>query len=221
MLNFSIFVVQEIIRDNLDYVFIPSDTPAFIQDYIKKFINMTQVGVTGDWIAYTNNSEIPSTDGPHHFVTRKGSLAHLREAVELVFTIFKDLKWHFSVIFFDNTYGEKYTYYFDQRLISISKICICRFNVGSCLISFMNNVYSRIHFFSFKAPFADVFTRRINKEFHMHTLYNADDFVDESDLFILFKEMYTELAEYHINVTIFCSQDNARKILSQVKVLMT
>ncbi|XP_022309544.2 glutamate receptor U1-like isoform X2 [Crassostrea virginica] len=157
--------VQEIIRDNLDYVFIPSDTPAFIQDYIKKFINMTQVGVTGDWIAYTNNSEIPSTDGPHHFVTRKGSLAHL----DLVFTIFKDLKWHFSVIFFDNTY----------------------------------------------APFADVFTRRINKEFHMHTLYNADDFVDESDLFILFKEMYTELAEYHINVTIFCSQDNARKILSQ------
>ena len=52
----------------------------------------------------------------------------------------------------------------------------------------------------------------------MHTLYNADDFVDESDLFILFKEMYTELAEYHINVTIFCSQDNARKILSQVKL---
>lgn len=143
MLNFSIFVVQEIIRDNLDYVFIPSDTPAFIQDYIKKFINMTQVGVTGDWIAYTNNSEIPSTDGPHHFVTRKGSLAHL----DLVFTIFKDLKWHFSVIFFDNTYGEKYTYYFDQRLISIAKICICRFNVGSCLISFMINVYSRIHFF--------------------------------------------------------------------------
>ena len=149
MLNFSIFVVQEIIRDNLDYVFIPLDTPAFIQDYIKKFINMTQVGVTGDWIAYTNNSEIPSTDGLHHFVTRKGSLAHLREAVELVFTIFKDLKWHFSVIFFDNTYGEKYTYYFDQRLINIAKICICRFNVGSCLISFMINVYSRIHFFFF------------------------------------------------------------------------
>lgn len=63
-----------------------------------------------------------------------------------------------------------------------------------------------------------MFTRRINKEFHMHTLYNADDFVDERDLFILFKEMYTELAENHINVTIFCSQDNARKILSQVKL---
>ena len=63
-----------------------------------------------------------------------------------------------------------------------------------------------------------MFTRRINKEFHMHTLYNADDFVDERDLFILFKEMYTELAENHINVIIFCSQDNARKILSQVKL---
>lgn len=69
---------------------------------------------------------------------------------------------------------------------------------------------------SFKALLVDVFTERINLDYFVQKLYNVDDISDEDSLLLLLKGLYLELAEHHINFTIFCSPNNTRRILKQV-----
>lgn len=74
---------------------------------------------------------------------------------------------------------------------------------------------------SFKALLVDAFTERINHDYFVQNLYNVDYISDEDNLLTLLKGLYLELADYHINFTVFCSPNNTRRILKQVNWNLT
>ncbi|XP_061185491.1 glutamate receptor ionotropic, kainate glr-3-like [Saccostrea echinata] len=72
---------------------------------------------------------------------------------------------------------------------------------------------SIIFFDSSYAFLLDEFAAKTNKETHMQKLYNIDDFSNEDDVMELLKNLYSELAESHINFTVLCNHENARRLL--------
>lgn len=75
-------------------------------------------------------------------------------------------------------------------------------------------------FFNLSASFVDEFTERLNKESNIQMLYNTDRYSNEGELLQLLKELYTDLADHHINFTILCNSENTRMLLKLVKFIL-
>lgn len=105
------FIVQEIRKKEFDYVFVPSNTPTFIQDLVRYFISKTIItDNTRDCWSCISNSEASSIEiigDSRHFVKESGSRFQLQKAASMSIAIFKELKWRLAVIFFDSLYGKK------------------------------------------------------------------------------------------------------------------
>ncbi|XP_062567755.1 glutamate receptor ionotropic, kainate glr-3-like [Saccostrea cucullata] len=74
---------------------------------------------------------------------------------------------------------------------------------------------SIIFFDSSYAFLLDEFTANTNKESHVQQLYNIDDFSNADDLMALLRNLYSELAEIHINFTVLCNHKNTRRLLEK------
>uniref|UniRef100_A0A8W8MHM2 Uncharacterized protein n=1 Tax=Magallana gigas TaxID=29159 RepID=A0A8W8MHM2_MAGGI len=105
-----------------------------------------------------------------------------------------------------------------RRIVKESRRQFQLLKVASMSIAIFKELRWRlsvIFFDNLYALLVDVFTERINQDYFVQKLYNVDDISDEYNLLMLLKGLYLELAEHHINFTIFCSPNNTRRILKQ------